>query len=114
MIDVGRLRKRVTVVKPNRTRDAYGQESYATATVGTFWAEIRPLSGRELANAAQIKSEVTHAITMRYPGASVPITSNMQILYNGRTFAIDGILNRDERNRVLDITARELQIPNPS
>jgi SPP1 family predicted phage head-tail adaptor len=77
MILAGTLRHRVTIQAPQDARTNSG----ATKTVfvdylGPIWASVEPLTARELWAAAQVQSEATVRIRIRYrPG----ITAKMRV-----------------------------------
>jgi SPP1 family predicted phage head-tail adaptor len=110
IVSPGRLRHRVTLqTQGTRTANADGQLAVGGWTdVGTYWAEVRPLSGRELANAAQIKATVTHSVTMRYSGL---IDATSRILFGARIFSVLSVLNAAEKNRRYDLIVQEIQVP---
>jgi SPP1 family predicted phage head-tail adaptor len=116
--DTGELQKRVELQTlqafDSQRQDRYGQAPPVWTAVGTFWAKIKTLSGRELVNAQQVKATVTHSIRMRYQGAGVRIAPDMRFLYAGRFFNIGVVLNEDERNVWLDILCTEQKVPAPS
>lgn len=67
-------------------------------------ASVEPLSGRELFLAQSLNSETTHKVTLRFlPG----ITQLMRIVFQGRIFDIVSIANKKERNREIEIIAKE-------
>ena len=70
-----------------------------------FWAEIRPLSAKEMVNAQQTVGESTHRITMRY---TPYVGRKDQIIFGSRVFEIESVLNRDERNIELTLMAHEI------
>ena len=85
--------------------NARGEPTLAPTTLATVWANIRPLTGRELFTAQQRAAEVTHFITMRHPGLTV--TPEMKLTYGSRTFDILSVLNLEEMNVTLQILAKE-------
>lgn len=111
VIPSGRLRQKVTLqqLQTPETFDSFGQPLKAWTTVGTFWAEIRPLIGQEAYVARQMKAEATHMMTLRYLGGGVTLNPTMQFLYGDRTFGIVEVRNVDERNWQYDLTVREIQ-----
>lgn len=46
MIDVGKLRHRVTVKRNTNSADGYGGFTYTTSTIGTYWANRTYLDGK--------------------------------------------------------------------
>jgi SPP1 family predicted phage head-tail adaptor len=105
------MRWRMQLQQFTDPQDAYGQPKKSWATVGTYWAKIRSPNGREATNAAQMKAELTHVITVRWPGISLTLVPKMRYLYKGRAFNITWINNVDERNRQLDVYCQEVVSP---
>jgi SPP1 family predicted phage head-tail adaptor len=71
----------------------------------TAWASIEPLNGREFFAAQQVNAEVTARIRLRYlPG----VTRQMQVKFGSRTFAIESVINVEERNRELQLMVKEV------
>jgi SPP1 family predicted phage head-tail adaptor len=83
---------------PNGSRTWY--------TYATVWADITPVGGSETVDQGTKKtqSDVTHILTMRFVNGVKP---NMRFLFEGRYFLFVWIHNVDERNRTLEIEARE-------
>ncbi len=101
----GARSRRIVIQSLTETITEGGEVTETAATFATVWAEILPLSGREAWIAQQSQATTTHKITMIYrPG----ITAKMQATYNGRTFMFDSVVNLDEANRFLMITATEV------
>jgi len=104
----GLMRKRVTVVRSVDTVDSFGQVisgGGSTTTLGPYWCELKPLRGKSLEIARQLREDISHQITMRYFGAIYP-TDNLQI--DGRTFQVVETLNLDERNRTYQLLCTEV------
>jgi head-tail adaptor len=53
-----------------------GQPSQSVTTIGSFWADVRPLRGNEQLNVRQIWPTATHIVTMRWLGSMIPKTSD--------------------------------------
>jgi SPP1 family predicted phage head-tail adaptor len=111
-LSAGDLRYRVTLQAPRvpPALDSYGQPVEAWDTLGTYWARIRPLSGREAQVALQTKAEATHAVTMRYLGRATPLNPTMQLVFNGRVFGIVQVLNIEEYNWQYELVCQEIQV----
>lgn len=56
--------------------------------------------------AAYLAATVSHRVTMRPPG--VTVTPAEQIVFNGRIFNIESVINPEERNQELQLMCREL------
>lgn len=105
----GRLTNRITLEaprQPDEGRDQYGQPAEAWATVADVWANVEPLSGRELWHAQQVQPDVTHRITLRYTSA-LKIDPGWRAVMNGRVFSFLSVLNIEERNRTIQVMAIE-------
>lgn len=104
----GPMRQRVTLQSLTKSKDSYGQEIEVWANVGTYWAEVVTLSGREAVNAQQIKSEATHRVTMRYVTS---IVASQRFLFGSRQLKIEWLNNVAQRNREYVILCSEVQVP---
>lgn len=107
-MNVGTMRDRVTIQRGTDTRDAYGQPITTWATVGTYYADLHHLSGREAVNALQIKAEATHKVTLRYV---VPITPKDRLLFGTRVFNIVDVNDVDELHRTYELLCTEVVNP---
>lgn len=80
------------------------------AVLATVWAAIEMPNGRDALVAQSFASSVTHRITMRWiPG----VLAKQQVKWvdaesRTRTFQIEAVLNPDEKNKVLQLFAVEI------
>ena len=102
----GRLRHRVTVEKNGNATDSdFAGTSDTWTTHVTSWASIRPLSGKELVNARQIRDNVTHEVRMRYQSG---VTSAMRVTEGSRSIYIQSVRQEDnETDRELILLCSE-------
>lgn len=91
----GVLRHQVTLQSQSTAQNSYGEAVRTWADLGTVWAQVSPVSARELFAAAQAQATTTHQITIRYRS---DVTASCRVKFGSRYFAIDGVLNPDERN----------------
>ncbi len=105
-VNVARLRHQVVIYsRQEGTPDASGQRTYTLAAVATTRAEIGPVRSGEVERAHSFGVHTNTKVTIRYrPG----ITAAMQVVYQGRTLLINGVLNPDERNILLELYCQEL------
>jgi len=97
-IKASNLNRRVTLQSSSDVQDSdTGKITKVWVDGEEIWANINPLSGRELMEAQKIQSKVTHRVKLRYY-SSEDVTSNHRLKYNDRTFNISYVLNRDEAN----------------
>jgi SPP1 family predicted phage head-tail adaptor len=99
-IRAGELRHWVQIMQLAERQDANGNISKGDAgPFAAVWARIEALSGRELYNAQQKVSQVTHRITIRYqPGVKAQMLVWFRDPGEGTTrqFQIEAIENPDE------------------
>lgn len=105
----GDLRHRVTFQRRSTVTDSFGAQSETWTDVATAWADISPLSGRELLAAQAVNVEISHTVTIRYQAqfAGPKAVAAMRIVYGDRIFNIHSSLDVDERHRELKLTCSE-------
>jgi SPP1 family predicted phage head-tail adaptor len=84
---------RVTLQTCTEALDSYGTPTLTWTTKATVWAQIEPLSARELFAARQVQATTTHQIRIRYYAG---LTTKWRLLHDGRTFNIDSAINTNE------------------
>ena len=106
---IGALGQRITLQKRSVAQDATGGQRATWTDVATVWAEVVPLTGRELIAAQAVTSETSHQITLRWqPAFADPKTiAALRVVFNGRHFNINAAINEDERNRMLTLLVTE-------
>lgn len=108
MMRSGSLRHRIEIQHLVQGEDEYGDPVVEWQTFANVWAEVLDLKGREFWQAAQVQSEVTTRVRIRYlPG----IESSMRVVHNDRTLEIDHILDPDGRKRELHLLCKTLDGP---
>lgn len=105
----GILRHRVTVQSRSAAVDALGQESLAWADMATVWADVSPLSGRELLLAQAGRSEVSHLVTIRFQRqfADPVAMAKCRLNYNGRLLNIAASRDIDEVHQYIELSCTE-------
>lgn len=105
-MNAGQLRNRITLKRIGETQDTFGQQKECLIDVGTVWASIEPLVGKQFFAAETIHNELTHKIKIRY---NKNIKSGMRVCFKDRKFEIVGPpINFQERNVELQLMCREL------
>ena len=104
-IAAGELNRRMTVMAYSDAPRADGGITKAETNLGQRWASIEPLSGREYMEAAQMGSEVTHRIRLRYFDG---LTTKHHLTYGGRTFNIVSMLDLNEGGVVHELMCKEV------
>ena len=94
MINAGELNHRIEIQSATETTNEAGGNVQTWATLNTRWASIKPLAGRELFNAQQVKADVTHKICLRYHET---LTPHMRFKFGSRIFNIASAINPDSQ-----------------
>ena len=103
-ITAGKLRHSVVWQEKIQTPDGGGGFTYTTSDVVTTRAFIKPISTNERFFAQRIESDISHKIYIRY---RTDISPDMRINYGGRLFQVKGIMNIEEQNKWLEVSAVE-------
>ena len=105
----GQLNRRITLQRQSNVQDSYGGPVCTWLNVATIWADIQPLTGRELESAQRMASEISHQITVRYQSTltDIRVVSGYRALYKARIFNIHAALNEDENNVLVTLLASE-------
>ena len=98
------LRHRVILQSSAATADGGGGAATAWSDVATLWASIEPLKGAERLSAQQLESPVSHRVRLRM---RVGVTTAMRLKFGARVFNIRAVINRGERNRLLELLCEE-------
>ena len=107
-INAGLLCHRVTLQEPAETADEYGQMIPGWASLGTFWAGVEPLQGREAERARQLIATATHKVTLRWLGPDVIPRPQPRIVFGSRILHIEAVLNLDEGDHHYQVLAMEV------
>jgi SPP1 family predicted phage head-tail adaptor len=81
-----------------------GESVIAWQRVADVWANVVPQSARETSEGAQIQPTTSHVVYMRYREDVKP---DWRIEFKGRTLAIVGVMDIEEREKELRIAANE-------
>ena len=101
----GKLRHRIVVQTAIEGRDTVGQPIETWNPVFTTWADVQPLTGRELLRAQEVNAESTIRVTMRY---NTHVSASARLLVDGtRILDINSPINNREINRSLELLCSE-------
>lgn len=98
------LNNKIEIQRRGSSQDTAGQVKKTWRNTGSVWASIRPISGREFANASGERAEITHEILLRHGHAVAP---RDRVKYQSRFFDIKSVINIGERSRYLKLMAIE-------
>lgn len=107
--DAGKLNKRITFIAYTEATNAIGQTILSEQPIKTVWANIMPIRGFEQTLEERLRPETVYRILTRY---HKKITPDMQINYQGKRLYINEIINIDEGNFALEITATSKECGN--
>lgn len=105
MIDVGKLRERVTIQQAAANVNSLGEAVLAWADVRTVWASVDGVGAREALEAGQQDTTISHRVRMRY----VPeLTQQMRFLWRSRILNIVSLLEYGNRSEHVAICEEQL------
>lgn len=99
---IGRMRYRIDIQEFSISKSTNGFPVKEWSNVCTVWADIVPVSGKELLNSGQIISEVTDKIYIRY---RTGITTDMRVRHEDTYYNITSVLG-DKRSGMLTLMVK--------
>lgn len=106
MIDIGKMRERITIQTPTETRSRSGEATLNFDTVlATVWASVDGLSSRDILQCQQANVIATHRIRIRYRD---DVVHTQRIVWRGVTMEIASVTERNHRE-IIELLAREVQ-----
>lgn len=108
-MEIGQLRRPITITTPSITSDAFGQPTTTGwTTLLSTWASIHAASSKDVYSlGAGFTSQISHKIVVRYH-PSITIPAGAQILYDGRTFIVQAVTDPDEQMVQLHLMCLEI------
>ena len=103
-ISIGRLNKRITLMKIKEVEDEMGQTTKELSPIKTVWASLYPVRGNEFYEIQKVQSKVSHKCYIRYMDG---IDSNCFIVYKNKTYSIDSVIDVDFEHKLLEIYCYE-------
>ena len=102
----GQLRHQVILRRDATSTSNTFNETVKTGNddLGTVWASINSLQGREFENSSITVSELTHIIMIRFIDG---LTTNHRVIFDSRIFEIVSIKNIEEREALLRLECKE-------
>tara|TARA_R110000824_G_scaffold167538_2_gene344544 strand:- start:1170 stop:1496 length:327 start_codon:yes stop_codon:yes gene_type:complete len=103
----GRRHTPLTLQAPTETRDTFGQveTTFADVTYPTVWAHVRNTSSEQDAEADGMQARDRYQVVTNYRD---DITYKHRLKLGARVLEIEGINDRDERHRVLELDCVEV------
>lgn len=103
-MQAGDLNKQITFFREATSLDKCNSPINHEVELWTVWANVKPLTGRELISAQKVFPETTYSVTIRYRKG---VTTDLKIKYRDRWLNILGMLNLDEDDRWLVMSCSE-------
>lgn len=110
----GQLRDRVKIQQDQGLiRSADGAKVPDWVILATVWADVNPLSDREVWFARQAESEITDTVRVRYQAALANLAGSVRVIFGCRLLHMVGVRDTDSRRRelVLDCTEAPDRLP---
>ncbi len=96
---IGRRRHPVEIQKYSSAQDPQtGEMVQGWATIGTEWASIEGINGREFIAAAAEQSATTTRVTMAYRD---DLTTTHRLVYHGKKYNLKAILPNNTRTEMV-------------
>lgn len=104
-----RLSTRLTLEAPRRIADGGGGWQVVWDVLGTLWAEIRSSGARERVSGEREIARITHRVTIRAAevGSDRRPAAEQRFRKGGRTYAIRGVTEADDRDGYLTCWVEE-------
>lgn len=102
----GRLDQRITIQRPERTRDEFGGVIEGWGLVASTWAAVEPLQGREFIAAMAVQAELMVRVRVRYL-AGVDASCRV-VLDDGRVLNIIAVIDERNQHRFLQLMCKVL------
>ena len=107
MMDIGRLRRRVTLFRLDDVTDEMGQSKQDLVKIAEVWGDIRPIRGSEFYELKKIQSKVTHKLFIRWRADYEQIDSTWYVECDGKKYDLDSAINVDLADKMLEIGCYE-------
>ena len=98
-----RLRHQIVIEQKTTTLDAYGGNSAAWTTFAPVRAGVEPVSGSEMIKSGANIAEGIVKFPIRYLAG---VTEQMRVVYDGRVYDIQSIVNAKTRDRMLELMCK--------
>lgn len=98
------MKHRITIQQVTQSSDGQGGFSEEWTSFADVWASIEPVKAYEKFQASQLQAPISHKIIIRYLSG---LTAKHRILWGLRVMNIKEVINIDENNAFMRITALE-------
>lgn len=102
----GTLRQVISIQEETETKNDYGEVLISYNEIKETRAGIYPVKGEEKYINAELLNTVSHKIEIRYD-SNINITPKNRVVFNGRIFDIESVINLSEKNVTLFLFCSE-------
>jgi SPP1 family predicted phage head-tail adaptor len=99
---IGELDQRVELVSVSTEKNEYGTLGETETSLGTVWAHVRPMSGRERDHAQQTDARADYLVVIRTRG---DLSEKDRIVWRGETLNVRFVKHRSNREQFMEIEA---------
>ena len=99
----GQLDRKIVIQTFTSSTDAFGQKNKSFSTLASVWAKVIEKSGTEGEESDQIVAVKEVHFLIRYRS---DINEQMRIVFDGKTYKIEAIINDDSRKSFQRIETR--------
>lgn len=103
-LNAGKLIHKVSFQEQDLTPNMRGGGVVKWVEVANLWCFVKPVSANESMQLMRLNARTTHKIYTRY---RTDLNESMKVVFNNREMQIRGIINIEERNMWLEISAEE-------
>lgn len=107
----GRLDRRISIITPAPTQNAFGEEINSWSTFATVWAELKYAGGNEAYPDNQFVSKVDTVFRIRWSNTVKPLEARDRVIFDNRIFDIVAVheIGRREGLELFAYTRGEYQ-----
>jgi SPP1 family predicted phage head-tail adaptor len=102
-MQAGKLDKRLDIEQPITVQDAAGSPVITWLPIGTVWASIMPIKGREALTGNQILPIMDTRIKIRQHPLLASMNEKWRVTYNGVIYNIVSMAHTNLGNREIEI-----------
>ena len=103
-INIGKMNKRIFVIRREETEDAMGQTVHREIKGKRIWATVKSIRGGEYYEALKIIPEISYVIYTRY---REDIKTDTILEYKGKKLEVKYVADIEEQHHMLEIQCTE-------
>jgi SPP1 family predicted phage head-tail adaptor len=96
----------VTIDRPVDVQDATGDPVRSWVALGTFWASIEPLRGREFVAGGAIRAEMDTRIRLRWSKKLDEVNERYRITFQGKIYNVVSVAHIGLQHQEIEIMAK--------